>query len=60
MLVGLFWQVEHATLYKPPVKLKDIAREPSMKDRYGEVMQALWAFEDEIERLLQRDPLAQA
>jgi hypothetical protein len=57
LLIGLFWQVEHSTIYKPSPKLKGVVREPTMQDRTRQVEQALRAFEDEFERLVQRDPL---
>lgn len=58
LLIGLFWQVEHSTIYKPSPQLKGVVREPTMRQRTSEVLQALKAFEDEFERLVRRDPLS--
>ncbi len=57
MLIGLFWQVEHSTMYKPSSQLKGIDGSPQMQQRRGGVLKALRAFEDEFERLLRNDPL---
>jgi ppGpp synthetase/RelA/SpoT-type nucleotidyltranferase len=52
MLTGLFWEIEHGALYKPPPQLRAITRPASMNVRSKEVLRALGAFEDEFERLL--------
>jgi hypothetical protein len=57
MLVGLFWEVEHSTIYKPSPQLKGASQSLAMKQRNSEVLKALKAFEEEFERLVQRDPL---
>ncbi len=44
MLVGLFWTVEHAALYKPTRKLR-VERIEEMNARHDEVIGALQAFE---------------
>jgi hypothetical protein len=57
MLVGLFWEVEHSTIYKPSPQLKGVSQSLEMRQRNSEVLKALKAFEEEFERLVQRDPL---
>jgi ppGpp synthetase/RelA/SpoT-type nucleotidyltranferase len=49
MLTGLFWEVEHSTIYKPAPSLKGIAVSLAMQQRTKEVNDALKAFEDEFE-----------
>lgn len=56
MLIGLFWQVEHSTMYKPSPELKGVSQSLEMRQRGSDVLQALGAFEQEFERLLLRDP----
>ena len=51
MLVGLFWQVQHAAIYKPAEQMMHNVREPSMRRRQMEVVKALAEFEDEWSRL---------
>lgn len=51
MLTGLFWEVEHAAIYKPSPDLKGIARSLEMQQRTRDVLQALRGFEEEFERL---------
>jgi len=53
ILAGLFWEVEHSAMYKPDVRLKGVARHPAMVQRRTDVMQALKAFEQQFEALLQ-------
>jgi len=50
MLVGLFWDVEHSTLYKPTPELRGVARSLAMQQRNQEVLRSLAAFEEEFER----------
>jgi hypothetical protein len=57
MLVGLFWQIEHSTIYKPSPELKGVSQSLEMRERSSDVLKALKAFEEEFERLVQRDPL---
>jgi hypothetical protein len=58
MLTGLFWEVEHAAIYKPTPRLKGIAGHFRMRERTLEVYRALQAFEEEFEDLIRNDPLA--
>ena len=51
MLTGLFWDVEHAALYKLAPGMKRIIGDKNMNDRTSQVYQALTAFEDEFEHL---------
>lgn len=54
MLIGLFWQVEHSTIYKPSPQLKGVGAALSMRERTSNVLKALNAFEAELERLVRR------
>ena len=51
MLTGLFWEVEHAAIYKPDPRLTGIAMHRGMRDRTRAVTKALRAFEDQFEVL---------
>lgn len=55
MLTGLFWEIEHAAIYKPSPQLRGLARSLSMQARSRDVLEALGGFEDEFERLLKDD-----
>lgn len=50
MLTGLFWEVEHAALYKPAPNLKGLLDSPVMRARTLAVNAALKEFEAEFER----------
>jgi hypothetical protein len=50
MLIGLFWQVEHAAIYKPTPELKGMVRSLEMRERTQDVYSALADFEAEFER----------
>jgi hypothetical protein len=50
-LIGLFWDVEHAAIYKQSPNLKGLG--PVMQEQTSAVNKALKAFEDEFERRLQ-------
>jgi ppGpp synthetase/RelA/SpoT-type nucleotidyltranferase len=52
MLTGLFWEVEHSTIYKPTPSLKGVSRHPEMRKRTHEVLKALRAFEENFEKLI--------
>jgi hypothetical protein len=52
MLTGLFWEVEHAAIYKRTPNLKNLP--PIMQERTDEVNRALMAFENEFEHQLER------
>jgi len=52
LLVGLFWEVEHAAVYKPSPNLRGIVRSVEMRQRVAAVESALNAFEDEFGRIL--------
>jgi len=47
-LTGLFWEVEHAAIYKQAPNFKGL--EPMMRNETDAVYRALHAFEDEFER----------
>jgi ppGpp synthetase/RelA/SpoT-type nucleotidyltranferase len=51
MLVGLFWEVEHAALYKPGAKLRGMELSLRMRERNAEVIRALSAFESDFESI---------
>jgi hypothetical protein len=55
MLTGLFWEVEHAAIYKPSPRLVDLVRRPVMQQRVTEVLKSLEAFEEEFEKLIRLD-----
>jgi Region found in RelA / SpoT proteins len=57
MLIGLYWQVEHSTIYKPSPQLKGIMHALEMRQCDADVLKALKAFDQAFERLVQRDPL---
>jgi ppGpp synthetase/RelA/SpoT-type nucleotidyltranferase len=51
VLTGLFWEVEHAAIYKPDARLRGIADHRGMRERTKDVTRALRAFEDQFEAL---------
>jgi hypothetical protein len=51
-LIGLFWDVEHAAIYKQAPNLKGLG--PVMRGQTSAVYRALKEFEDEFERQIQR------
>ena len=54
MLIGLFWEVEHAAIYKPAPSLKGMTDSPVLRELTSEVYRALKTFEDEFERQLHK------
>jgi hypothetical protein len=52
-LIGSFWDVEHAAVYKTSPNLQGVMASPSMKERYRAVLSTLRDFESEFERLVQ-------
>jgi ppGpp synthetase/RelA/SpoT-type nucleotidyltranferase len=52
MLIGLFWEVEHSAIYKPPPYFKSAL---GMDEHTARVYEALKGFESEFERLIQLD-----
>lgn len=57
MLTALFWEVEHAAIYKPSPSLKGVAGSWEMQQRTRDVLKALKAFEG---RVCQFDPAGSA
>jgi hypothetical protein len=57
MLTGLFWEVEHAAIYKPSPQLKGVLASLEMQRPIREVYRALGIFEAEFERLVRSAPL---
>lgn len=55
MLTGLFWEVEHAAIYKPDARLAGIAGHLGMRERTRDVVKALRAFEEQFEALARQD-----
>jgi hypothetical protein len=51
-LIGSFWDVEHAAVYKASPDLQGVMASPRMKGRYRAVLAALREFESEFERLI--------
>ena len=60
MLVGMFWEVEHAALYKPGPRLRGMEISLKMQDRNAEVIRALNAFEAQFEALACAKPSSAA
>jgi ppGpp synthetase/RelA/SpoT-type nucleotidyltranferase len=52
MLIGMFWEVEHAALYKPGERLRDMEVSLKMQDRNADVIRAMCAFETQFEELV--------
>jgi hypothetical protein len=57
MLIGLFWEVEHAAIYKPAPRLKGIAESPEMQEHTRQVQAALRSFEEKFEALIRSQSL---
>lgn len=57
-LVGLFWEVEHAALYKLDPELRGIVLLPEMKQRLNSVYSALRDFETTFETALSESELS--
>lgn len=55
-LTDLFWEVKHASIYKPEPRLMAAVRSLEMQRRYQGVLRELGAFEEEFERLLRENP----
>jgi hypothetical protein len=53
LLIGLFWEVEHAAIYKPDPAIHQIMQRPAMKARTREVIAALVRFEKEFEQRIE-------
>jgi ppGpp synthetase/RelA/SpoT-type nucleotidyltranferase len=56
MLVGMYWEVEHGTLYKPGDKLKGLEASLQMHSCNKEVLRAMQAFEDQFAKLTSPRP----
>lgn len=52
MLTGLFWEVEHAAIYKPNPELKGAERNSELQGLTDQVYQALASFEQGFERAI--------
>jgi ppGpp synthetase/RelA/SpoT-type nucleotidyltranferase len=48
LLIGLFWEVEHAAIYKPDRALRAAMRTEAMKARTAAVIDSLRRFEEEF------------
>jgi hypothetical protein len=55
MLIGLFWEVEHAAMYKPTGSAKGVDRDEDMKRLRGAVESSLINFEAGFETFVQRN-----
>jgi hypothetical protein len=51
-LIGLFWDVEHAAIYKQSPNFKRLG--PVMREQTSSVYRSLKAFEDEFDRQIER------
>jgi len=58
MLVGLFWEVEHGTLYKPGERLRRMEVSLRMQEQNADVIRALTAFETHFESIACAKPSA--
>lgn len=56
MLIGLFWEVEHAAMYKPTGSAKGIDRDERMKRLRTDVETSLSRFDAEFETFVQSNP----
>ena len=52
MLIGLFWEVEHSAMYKPPPPLKGKADSEPMQMLRKDVEDVLLRFETEFESFI--------
>ena len=52
MLIGLFWEVEHAALYKPRPELKAISASFEMREKRDAVYEALDEFEKSFKSII--------
>jgi len=59
LLVGLFWEVEHAAIYKPSPRLRGVEKSPAMQARTAAVLMALRDFEEEFDRQIDDAETAQ-
>jgi hypothetical protein len=57
MLTGLFWEVEHASIYKPNPELKGAERNSELQELTGKVYEALANFEQGFEHAVMRENL---
>jgi len=60
LLVGLFWEVEHAALYKPSPRLRGVEKSPAMQTKTAAVLAALRDFEEEFDRQIDDPEAAQS
>ena len=56
MLIGLFWEVEHAAMYKPTGSAKGIDRDVQMKRQRIAVETSLAQFDEEFESFVKNSP----
>lgn len=54
MLTGLFWEVEHAAIYKPKPEFKGISRSLEMRQQTQKVLNELKNFEETFEKLISK------
>jgi ppGpp synthetase/RelA/SpoT-type nucleotidyltranferase len=54
LLTGLFWEIEHAALYKPSERLRELQISERMQTHYAEVIRTLSSFEQEFEAIATR------
>lgn len=52
MLIGLFWQIEHAVLYKPSTSLKGIERDFGISEKKEDIFEAFDEFEKVFETII--------
>jgi hypothetical protein len=57
MLIGLFWEVEHAAMYKPTGSAKGVDHDEGMKELRAAVETSLLKFEEGFETFVKRNSL---
>jgi hypothetical protein len=54
MSIGLFWDVEHAAIYKPAPELRGAMRELGMREHSADVIRALRSFESAFQEIVEK------
>lgn len=54
MLIGLFWEVEHAAIYKTAPNLRAAVNLPEMRERVSDVYQSLDRFESVFQSMIDK------
>ncbi len=54
LLTGLFWEVEHSSLYKPTPELKGMERSLQMREQTRKVLKSLEEFEETFQAIVKQ------